>query len=488
MKKNIYIFLFLLIFSKNFAQKFKNEDYVYQPEIKSVTMINYNTKRLFTNDLKRGYILASQQAYHIELLPAATIGSQFRLTFDDLTGENRRFRYKIAYCNADWSPTQLSELEFSEGFLEDNVPNPVLSTGTNTNYSHYTLSFPNSSTILLLSGNYLIHIFEDNNKKTPILTRRFMLYEQILPVAAKMVAPAKPDKNLSHQEFDFSIEIKNFTLKSPNQELNVSVLQNGRWDTEINNLKPAFNRGNELSYDFQDSLVFPAGKEFQYFDIRTLLSEQVGVRDIDDSDRHDIKVELLSDKVNVDVASTYYTDLNGGFFISNNDLITDVVTEEINRFQYSVLGRNYERNEQNNTQNIGERRQVRLINSQSDVRSEYANVLFSLKANAEFADADVYVVGKAFDWQLYPENKMFYDDETKQYLAEIQLKQGYYNYAYAVVPKEGKQKPYNIEDINGNWHETENDYNVIIYYRPRGGRFDRIIGIGTINSLGNRKN
>ena len=32
--------------------------------------------------------------------------------------------------------------------------------------------------------------------------------------------------------------------------------------------------------------------------------------------------------------------------------------------------------------------------------------------------------------------------------------------------------------IDGNFDETENEYNVIVYYRNYGERYDRVVGVG----------
>ena len=32
--------------------------------------------------------------------------------------------------------------------------------------------------------------------------------------------------------------------------------------------------------------------------------------------------------------------------------------------------------------------------------------------------------------------------------------------------------------IDGNFDETENEYNVVVYYRDFGQRFDRVVGVG----------
>ena len=60
------------------------------------------------------------------------------------------------------------------------------------------------------------------------------------------------------------------------------------------------------------------------------------------------------------------------------------------------------------------------------------------------------------------------------------FKQGFYNYKYVLLLPDGT-----LDEgfISGNFDATENEYSVIIYYRPVGGRFDRIIGTGSANSI-----
>ena len=41
-----------------------------------------------------------------------------------------------------------------------------------------------------------------------------------------------------------------------------------------------------------------------------------------------------------------------------------------------------------------------------------------------------------------------------------------------------KEKKIIHEEISGNFDETENEYNVIVYYRNYGERFDRVVGVG----------
>ncbi len=43
------------------------------------------------------------------------------LEFDDLSEEQPSFMYRIIHCNADWTPSDLSEQEYLEGFPENEI-------------------------------------------------------------------------------------------------------------------------------------------------------------------------------------------------------------------------------------------------------------------------------------------------------------------------------------------------------------------------------
>ena len=62
---------------------------------------------------------------------------------------------------------------------------------------------------------------------------------------------------------------------------------------------------------------------------------------------------------------------------------------------------------------------------------------------------------------------MAWNEGAKQYEASVYLKQGYYNYMYL---QENGNSP------DGNFFETENEYIILVYHRPQGGRYDRLVG------------
>ena len=57
------------------------------------------------------------------------------------------------------------------------------------------------------------------------------------------------------------------------------------------------------------------------------------------------------------------------------------------------------------------------------------------------------------------------------------LKQGYYSYRYLTLNGDNIIKPVNTE---GNFFQTENDYQALIYFRGIGERTDRLVGYKSI--------
>ena len=69
---------------------------------------------------------------------------------------------------------------------------------------------------------------------------------------------------------------------------------------------------------------------------------------------------------------------------------------------------------------------------------------------------------------------MQYNHATGRYERAMLLKQGAYNYQYLVVPP-GARRGYTAQ-VEGDKYQTVNRYDVRVYTRRRGERYDRLIG------------
>jgi hypothetical protein len=113
------------------------------------------------------------------------------------------------------------------------------------------------------------------------------------------------------------------------------------------------------------------------------------------------------------------------------------------------------------------------------VAADYAHILFSLQRAQPLIDHDVYILGAFSNWELEDQYMMHYADRYSAYFGEATLKQGVYDYIYAAVPI--ADGPIDYDLLEGNWHETENYYTILLYYRPFGQRYDRLIGVEAIS-------
>lgn len=76
---------------------------------------------------------------------------------------------------------------------------------------------------------------------------------------------------------------------------------------------------------------------------------------------------------------------------------------------------------------------------------------------------------------------MIFNYETLSYETSLLLKQGYYNYEYAVCKADSFYA--NNTVFEGSHYETENDYLVFVYHMTPGSRYDRLVGSVMVNSV-----
>jgi hypothetical protein len=367
-------------------------------------------------------------------------GNALRLSFDDVAEEVKDYYYTFIHCNSDWTPTtSLTEMDYIDGFANDRIRDYEFSYNTLVNYVHYEVMLPNQEMQWKLSGNYLLVVYEDNDMENLVFSRRFMVVDNKMVVNSRMEQPTNFNQARTAQEIDFTVNHQGIRVSNPQIEIKIAILQNGRWDNAITGLKPLFVRNEELSYDYQNQIVFKAGKEFRHLNLQTLrINTDKTVRIISDKIDGNV-VEMVKESPRANVPYLFENDLNGKY----------------------VIGIDYE--------------------DEPETEADYAWVHFYLKKTLEIEGGDVYVWGGLSDFQLYSDYKMEYDYATRMYHAKLFLKQGFYNYQYAFVRKD-TPKVIDLSEIEGDWYETDNDYLILVYYRPFGSRYDQLVAVQQLNS------
>lgn len=397
----------------------RHDDYVYNDSIKTVLL--YNT--------------LNQLRYPIINLNS---GEKIQLKFDDLGRGFKTYYYTFIHCNANWEPSQLSENEYMEGFFENEIFDFKYSANTDVPYTHYGDVFPNENVKFLVSGNYILMVYEVNNKENPIITRRFMVVEN--KIRTNMTIKRATDVNESYfrQEVDFTLNHEGYEIPNGYDNLNVVLMQNYRWDNAITGLKPRYVNDTQLNYNYDNSEnVFDANNEFRNFDTKSTQYQSIRIKSIayNQYKGYD-EVVLLNDEARS--FKKYYNeqDINGNFLIKRNG------------------------------------------STDSDVQADYVNVHFTLPYSPPLQNGSLYLFGKFTEWKFKDEMRMTYDTTGLQYTNSVLLKQGYYNYLYCFV-KDGSKDKGDISVIEGSHYEAENEYTILIYHRGINDYYDRLVGYAT---------
>ena len=360
-------------------------------------------------------------------------GQRIEISFDILDQEPHVYTYTITHCDADWTPSQLIQPEYMRGFQNRIIDDYAVSFNTTMDYVNYRLTFPNEDVYLKVSGNYVVQVFPENSDK-PILNACFSVVEpQQMPVSVQVTPLTDKGMNSSYQQVNFSVSYGN-EVKTPAIDLKIYVQQNNRLDNEAQLVKPLLIQNNRLVFDHNPALIFDAGNEYRSFE---MLTHQYPGLNIE-------SVKFY--------APYYHTTLNP-------DLIR-------NQRPYTFI------------QDINGRYVVRsLSGTDYSYESDYQIVHFYLPCEKPFADK-VYLLGEAFNNLLDERSQMDYSAEDKGYTKTVLLKEGYYNYLY--VTRKDDRSPANAAAIEGNFYQTKNEYRIMVYFRPVGGRYDRLISVQTI--------
>lgn len=349
--------------------------------------------------------------------------------FDDLTHEYRRFTYTIEHCDADWTVSEgLFPSDFIEGFAEGNtIDDKEESVNTNMLYTHYALSIPNDRCRIRMGGNYRVTVYDENNDHQKIFVAHFMVLDPRMGVMMEVSSNTDIDINKSHQQVAMKLSYGSVTVTEPHEQIKSVVLQNGRWNTAVVNTPAQYIMPNGLQWLHSKELIFEAGNEYHKFEMLDPDHPSMGVDVIrwDGTDYHVYPFACEPQNNYV-----YDEDANGAFYIRNSD--------------------NYE----------------------NDRSSEYMLVHYLLKTD-RIKDGNIYLDGRWTNEQLTPDYQMTYNEESGYYEAVIQQKLGYYNYHFIVVHDDGtiRQLP-----SDGNFYQTENKYQCLIYYRGKQDRTDILVG------------
>jgi hypothetical protein len=347
------------------------------------------------------------------------------LEFDDLQAERSNYYVKLIHCNQDWTKSMLMDLDFLSDYNEFPINEYDLSSNVSLAYVHYFFPVP----AVKLPGNYLLVVYRENDEKDILLSRRFMVFSNQVSIFQDDLMQGNNRLWATNQQLNFKVNYSRLDMINPLESVHAVIRQNQRWDNVRMNVKPSFIREDkrELEYRFFDQdNQFMAGNEFRFVDFRSLNYPGQNTGRMDRSERP-FHLFVQTDKSREDQAYALLQDLNGNFVIENQDY----------------------RN--------------------APLSGDYLFVTFTLATPP--VNGQVYVLGAMNNWLRSDESRMTFRKDKNVYEATLLLKQGLYNYQYWV--ESSNENGFKLE---GSHFETENIYEIFIYYRPFRPNADLLVG------------
>ena len=366
-------------------------------------------------------------------IPLIELGKTLHLSFDDINGDEADYYYKIKHCNFDWSTSQLMKNEYLKGNDDQHIQDYENSYNTLQNYSHFTLTIPNNDLRIIKTGNYLIEIYNDDDEI--VFSKKFIIYTNQATVKTNIKRSRKLDDIDKKQIVQFSIKPRNNFFVNPKETIKTLIIKNNNINDCITNLKPQYTIGNELMYRYDQEASFWAGNEYLYFDNKNIRGGNISIQRFRlDTIYHNY---LYTNTTRAHQTYTYNPDINGAFVVRN------------------------------------------LNTDNSNIEADYAYIHFSLENYENLGNKKIYVVGNFNNYNTNESSEMKFNYDKGIYETTCLIKQGFTNYQFITLNNGNPDYSY----TSGNFHQTENEYTILVYYRNLGDRYDRIIGIGSGSSV-----
>ncbi|MBX2916261.1 MAG: DUF5103 domain-containing protein [Cyclobacteriaceae bacterium] len=385
------------------------------------------TDKSYEEEIRTVQLYPALNTAQDKLKPAvAPINNQnLVLEFDDLIAQRSNYYVRIVHCNYDWTKSSLQDLEFLNDYNEYAITDYDMSINTSVPYIHYYFDVP----AVKIPGNYLLVAYRENNQNDILLSKRFMIYTNEVSLSLDGQNQGLGTLRVNNQQLNFKLNYAKVDVVNPMESINIWVRQNQRWDNAQGTIKPSFIREDrrELEYRFFDqSNQFMAGNEFRFVDFRSLNAPGQNTGRLDRIQRP-FHLSVLTDRSREGQAYAQYRDMNGNYVIDNRD------------------------------------------NRDPSLSGDYVYVTFTL-ASPPLA-GHVHLMGALTDWDHTAASRMNYNSSLRAYEKTLFLKQGWYDYQYWV---EGANQ--NSFQVEGSHFETENLYEVFIYYRPFRPQADLLVG------------
>ncbi|MGL4630850.1 MAG: type IX secretion system plug protein domain-containing protein [Leadbetterella sp.] len=338
------------------------------------------------------------------------------LEFDDLETEAKSYRAKIWHCDENWQQSKLLDLQFMSEINEFFIQNFKISIGGKIPYYHYTFPLPKPK----ISGNYILRVYDSYDEEKAIIQKAFRVVEPKVSLLLDVLTPQSTEKWRTHQQLNLELSLGSYFINNPLKELTLKVVKNQNYTSELT--LPAqylYKAGlNTYKYkNFDDTTLFEAGNEFRFIDITDPYARRENIDRIDVGRPTLFFTTPLTDRSKKNHVMSF--DQDGGFLLKLPDSFNP------------------------------------------DLAGDYFKVVFRAEPAKE--DSEIRLNGKLVNWN--PE-KMEFNPNTGFFEKELYLKQGMYDF----------KLENDVQNLEGNFSDTNNTYEVFVYQKIPGKRWAELIG------------
>lgn len=383
--------------------------------------------KIHHSNIKTAFVKNSDVFLHPNVVLNLGSEQNSTLQFDDLGLNYPNYYLRLIHCQSDWKPSPLSDIEYLQDFNDIPLRNPESSIGTKVPYLHYTVPLP----AVKVSGNYVAMVYNKRNKKDTVLCVRFSVAEQIVRVNPQISYAKTNNFRASHQSVDFKLNIPPFLNFTGDDQLSIQIRQNYQSANLLKKLPTGqFNQqDNSLTFPFYaQENAFPGSNEFRMIDLRSSQQKLSYVEHIETGDKYNTVI------TQTEQAQGLYP------YVQRADINGDFVVES------------YE-------------------NRNNPLQADYINCTFRLKP--QNIEGNTFVVGGFNNFQNDSPLQLNPSSGLLEYSTIV--KQGIYNYQF-------KSKNPSNTTLEGNYSQTENSYEILVYFQKPGTRYDSLVGYTTVVS------
>jgi hypothetical protein len=269
-------------------------------------------------------------------------------------------------------------------------------------------------------------------KRDTLLTQRFCVYNNEITVASQIRFGRNNALRNTHHNLDIKLKYPGNYMINSAEDFKVYVKQNEILENQLPKLPLGMIEPMSQSISFpsyENEQAIAAGNEYRVIDLRST-QQKLNFVDHWDVREQETLVYAMLESPQGNYAYVQRNDFNGAYVIEN-----------------------YE-------------------NNYNSLYADYVNCVFSLKAPKQ--NDPIYVTGAFNNYQQASQNQMQYNEALGLYQASILMKQGIYNYRF--------ETKFPSSFLEGNYAQAENNYEIFVYLRKPGKRYDELVGFQKINT------